>query len=427
MSTPKLGQKKATRKSKDKAARTQAASRTAGKTTAEPKPKPKLAPIRRAPDPDKLDALKELTAPPDVRRPVSNRLPSVLLSKSPDRVAIEEAGDWYKELSKEPRFKSAVAVMIGLRRAYAIALRELNDRAEAGAVELAKRGLGEMPPTVPDFAVQYAMYVASKPFNEHDAMQGMVQTVLPWMAEVIDAHSDADERDSLEEQAARNEARRERPVPVGFQHTPTQEDATVDRKRSVVLVGWANAVHWLLDQVSAHALAQAENPPAVLRLMTHAPKREDQHARLIRLAPSAWKGCGNSDRNIDQMVLKYVEPAMGSPIDLILCDDLAAAFTGGFVGRKAAADAGDAHKRLRKWADVVGAGVVAAVPLQANGPVDLTGPEYEQLRTFTYLRPVTVTAAGDDYRVVVGHEAAAFTVPRETLNAYGRSGLIVPA
>lgn len=418
--------------------------KAAGK--ADPKPRPKklntrtirnstlrgAIPLKKLPDPVKLGQLADLAAAaPRVRLggADSGTLTSVLEAKTHDQSALELCGKWYERFKElNPHVLETVASMVGLRRAYTVAYRELTEAIEAGQLTLDGQKQGEeIPPEFADFCVQYAMWLASKPFNEHDMMEGITGTILPWIATVVDKHTEADQAEAVAERAELNERRRKTNLPVGLKHSPAQEDDTLGRDRALVLVGWKNAVQWLMDEMLGKVLLDKEYAFQVVRMLTKAPRPGDQSARLVRLAPSAWGGCANSDRDIDKMVALFIDPTVGGPVDLVAVDDLSAAHTAGFVGRNRFAQAGDAHRRLKKWCDKMGAGLVAAVPLDAPELPDMAGPEFEQLKTFAYLRPVSVRdGEGDHYVVTVGTDATVFLVPKHTLDAYGPATLVVP-
>lgn len=411
------------------------------KTVAPPKKKVTAADIRNAlrprgvPNVSKREEVLSLARGPLDLKLGEAKSSSITLSvKTDEQKAIEQCGIWYNRLTKaNPKLLATVASMIGLRRAYAVAYRELQDQTEAAQAKLdEQQGGEEIPPEFCDFAVQYAMWAASKPFNEHDMMSGVLETILPWLADVVDAHTEADEQAAIAERAELNEKRRNTPLPVGVKHTVAQEDTALARDRALVLVGWEPAVRWLMDEMCSNVLNAKEHDFRIVRLVNRAPKAGEQHARMVRLAPSAWSGVANSDRDIDKMVFEFVEPTAGGPVDLVAIDDLSLAFTGGFVGRNKYANAGDAHRRLKKWTDKMGAGLVASVPTETFVLPDFSGSEFEQLKTFANLRPVVVTDGageekGDHYKVVVGTDATVFYVPKETIDAYSTSKLIVPA
>ncbi len=391
-----------------------------------------LKPKKRLPDLDKLSEARKLTdTRPAVR--LGGQLSSVLPGAAPKteaQKALEACGEAYETLkASDKRFEATVHTMVGLRQAYAVAYRELQDRIQRAQEDAEE--VGELPPELADFTVQYAMWLAAKPFNEHDLMANVANTILPWLADTIDAHTEADAAAQMAAVAEANEKRRNTPLPIGFKHSPVDEGLSLSRDRALVLVGWRNAVQWLFDEISTRVLA-AEEQFNVLRMFNRAPKPGEQHARLVRLAPTAWHAAADTDRALDTMVARYIEPTMGAPIDLLLVDDLAEANAAGFIGRSRFARAGDAHKRLKRWTEKLGAAMVATVPTDDWNPPDTTLPDFEQLRTFSHLRTITVSTGEEDgkpdqYKVVIGNNATVLFVDKTTLDAYGTSALILPS
>jgi len=364
-------------------------------------------PVRPVLTTEERDRLDAAVADPTQVRGFTAPLPGAV--RTADQERLVQCGEAYQRAAeKHPRIKTAVAAMIGIRRMYAVAYAELLAQVEAADPKLA------LPAGFADFCVQYAAYQASKPFDEHELMRGVTETVLPWVGAVVDRHVNEERSAAMADQAARNEARRVEPIPLGFRHCVGQELTAQPRDKTLVLVGWKNAVLWLLDQVGSKV------PGVLVRL--NSGQDGEISATTVCVPPQRWAKCATSDRTLDGMVDREIAPVVGGPVDLVVCDDLAAAITTAFLGRPAAADAGDAHRRLRKWCDVMGAGFVAGLPTLAPGAPDVSGPEFEQLRTFTHLRPVVVVPAPAEgyYRVTVGG-VGTFDVPRADLDDRARS------
>jgi len=370
--------------------------------------------VQPLPDLDIVKSLRDLAAEPQVK--FSETATELLPSKTKEQRELEACNAAYKRVAAaDPAFLQAVSTMIALRRGYAVAYRELMTIIEAAAKEQ------NVPDTLADFSAQYAMYAASKPFNEHVVMQGFLEVVMPWLADVIDKHTKADKDEELAAKAAYNAARKDRPIPIELKHTPTQVGDSLERSRSLVLVGWQNAVLWLLDRIVGKVLVA--NDAQVYTTVRLGHKRKENHSRLVNLAGKSWLYCADSDRAIDEMVGKHLAKLLGSPVDLVVCDDLSYASASGFVGRHPAARAGDAHRRFRKWCDRMGAAFIGAVPFQMPILPDLSGSEFEQLKTFSNMRPVQVLdgeAFGKEnhYRIIVGDSATVFDVLKSVIDAY---------
>jgi hypothetical protein len=342
---------------------------------------------------------------------------------SPDQRSIQAAGRLAAELMQRPEWRSLTAALVSMRQGYAIAYRELQRLCDGLRSGYEERG--EPMPLVEDFLIQYAMWEASKPFTEHDWWQSMFRSVLPWLADVIDQHAAAEEEEARAEQQRQEKERRARPLDIGFSHSLGADGPTLARERSLVLVGYRPAVLWLLDRLCNHVLSATHGPPCwVVRFLTTAPGRDGARDRLVRVGGTAWHGFANSWRQLERSLAEHLEDQLTSPPDLVVVDDLAWANTTGFVGRPGPARAGDAHRHVRRWCDEVGAALVGGVLLEDDGPVDITAPEYEQLRTFTYLRPVHVLRPEKGQcRVLVGNSAT-LDVDEESLRSYGRKVIL---
>jgi hypothetical protein len=353
---------------------------------------------------------------------VPSVLPSVTSTLTPQQRAARECGTQLAALLKDEEFGRLRVAVTAFRQAYAVAYREMQEKVAA---------VPGAHPQLADFFIQYANYEASRPFSEHTLMASITTHVLPWLADVIDRHSEQDEAESREDAQEADEERRRRPVNVGLAHSPSavrgQVDFDLSRARSLVLAGWKNAVHWLLDRVCDHVLKGGDD--LVVHCMTRPPAAKDQHARRIRLAPNLWEGMGN-DGTAPARVMGAQQDLLSKQPDLLVFDDLAHAFTKSLVGRPPAASAGDAHRHLRRWCDRAGAALLGAVVTDDRAGLDVAGNEFEQLRTFADLRAVSVLDEAEGLaeghcRVVVGADAATFDVLRADLDGYGRGAVVV--
>ena len=341
-----------------------------------------------------------------------------------DERAIVQSAACARVLLSRDEYRALLGSMIAFRQCYVVAYRHLQSL-------LLKEENAH--PMTEDYLVQSAMHAAAKPFDTHDLMTGLVETVLPWIGSVVDLRAAEDVREADEEARAAEKARRERPVAIGMRVDMEDGDETVRRDRSLVLVGWANAVRFVLDQVQTAALvARDKDRTQVVRLQYGKPAAaEDKY--LLRLSESAWAGAANARNRMAVFAGEFVQDGLAAPPDLMVVDDLPATRTADYAGRPPGATAGDAHKVLRWWCDGLGAALVAGVPLRGKDHPDLRAPEYEQLRTFADLRTVRVHEnepglAEGHYRVRVGTGLFHFDVEKAVLDGYagGGAGLIVP-
>jgi hypothetical protein len=106
--------------------------------------------------------------------------------------------------------------------------------------------------------------------------------------------------------------------------------------------------------------------------------------------------------------------------DLMVCDNLVPAYTKSFTGRPEGATAGDAHHQFAKWCQRGDVAFLGGIPLGSREAPDVSGPAYEQLRTFSHLRVLQVEEVPEDqYRIEIVKMGTAFTVPKATLDGYG--------
>lgn len=336
--------------------------------------------------------------------------------------ALVMAGAWAKKLLDKPEYVQLLGSLIAFRRCYAVAYRELQD--------LLKTEGPNVHPMTEDYIIQAAMHKAAQPFNEKELMLGFAQTALPWIEQVVVKHSEKDAIIAQEERKAEEDARRERPLPLPF---PIDLDGGIwHRDRSLVLVGWRNAVQYVLDQIVVHVLkTRTEQTHTVIWLGSNYHKAKNSTNQLVWVGPKAWKGCGDTNDGMMTMIRDQVVKSLSAMPDLVVCDDLTKSHTRGFVGRPPAASAGDGHKRMRDWCHKAGCGLLGGVPVDSKVDLDTRAPELEQLRTFTHLRLVRVLEKADNldenkYRIIVGTSLAYFDVDKELLNNYMPSTLIVP-
>jgi hypothetical protein len=333
-------------------------------------------------------------------------------SLTQDQLELKKAGKALKELMDDDEFAAVAKGMVVFRQAFSYAYAEFQRL-------LAARKGPELPTGTADLFAQFAVYTADKAFDVHRFMDDLIHRVMPWLAESVDARAKIDMEERGEALRKDEEDRRARPIPIGFHHTPV-DGPELDRSRSLVFVGKRKVVAWLLDRVCA----QLSGHMAV-RLTTGSPSVGQQSAGMVAIAGKAWHGCCDSDHRLAVCMGFHAADRLSRAPDVMVCDDLAAAFSQGWVGRPAAANAGDAHRRLRKWCDKGGVALVAGVEDEADTP-DVSQPQFLQLRTFTMLRLVTLRDGEDGkYRVVVGDNAAVFDVDRGEIDRYERSGLIL--
>lgn len=392
----------------------------------------KVKPVRRFTKKAVSEALK-VSAPPSLDRvteikalfheaaPAVKAVQEVIdRDATPEQRASIECGKAAIAIFKEGDARRTIGAMIAIRRMYAVAYRELEDCVTAFREKV---GEDNAPAVLTDFLVQLAMSQSAASFDEHTLMQGIAETLLPWLADVVDRHTAEDAKEQREEMEKVREARRNSDIPLPFRYNLFREEMSVPRAKTMVLVGWRPAVLYLLDRIAAHASKSF----MTVFLTQRPPKPEDSHALLAHLGGKSWSGAANSDLTLGRFMGDFVADKLSQPTDLLLIEDLGHAYTKGFVGRDAGAAAGDAQRKLRKWCDRAEAALVGGI-LYDDEDFDPRSPALEQIRTFTDMVPIHATMENGEYRIVLGdleRPADIVTAPAEAFDYHG--SLLMPS
>jgi hypothetical protein len=325
--------------------------------------------------------------------------PHELADKTPEEVAAMRATAWTKHLLKSAEYASIFAGMMAARRSYGVLYAELQ--------RLLAAHIPEPDPLTEDLFVLSAAHLAARPFSEHELMQQDIKEMLLALATVVDAHARSDEIEVSKERTDREKIRFERPVPLGFRPDAAwcveAETPVLPKSRPLVLVGPKGAVLYVLDRIVEAASAPELDHQAV-RYAVRKPEVDECSHKLTVLGPSAWAGCADKRKGVAMVMGEHVMDRLSAPPDLLVVDDMAAAYTRGYLGRHAGASAGDANKAIFAWCKTAGCCLVGGV---FDPDSNVTSMAYEQLRNFSYLRPVTVITEAVDLpegkvRIMVG-------------------------
>jgi len=310
---------------------------------------------------------------------------------SDEQKALVAASADAHKLTAKPAFAGAVSCLLTARRMYAVAAIELQR-----LLENERQEKTDLHPMVEDVLVQSAMHKAAEPFDENDLMEGLMVAVLPWLGHVVDSHNEADAAEAAIVAQKEEEDRLARPVPIGFAIDPG-DDLAMPRHRSITLVGPVQACRFVAVEAVNSVLTERQSRPfTVLWLTTFREEGSQPQPRLLRLTPNEWNGCGNSNKSFDTVVATKVTGVLSTTPDLLVVDDLSACYTKSFFGRPSAASAGDAHQRLSNWCKRKGCALLALIPTEGVDDVDTTRPEFEQLKTFSRLRPLLMRRMSDE-------------------------------
>lgn len=345
-----------------------------------------------------------------------------------------------------PEFLGALSVMIASRQLYVMAMRDLEVNLDAlnddARKKLASKAISLLEEPEVDVSgvdaleafqrvettmVQAAANQAQQPFNEEDLFRSMRESVFPWMLNVTKKHKAVELEELRRNAAADDQARQARKVPIGIR-IDNEGNESLERKRSLTLVGWRPAVLYVLDQIVNHTLAANEGQLyQVLRFMTGKIKTSHEpHRQLCRIGEKMWENCTESATSLARLLQQSVVDGLNDSLDLWVVDDLSAAHTAGLSVVTPGFCANAAHKQFRRSANEFGAAFVGGILLDDRKIQPLVMGNWELLRTHTTLRLVSVTEADDTYLIRVGVEAPAFKVNKDVLDLYGGSNLILP-
>ena len=323
-----------------------------------------------------------------------------------------------------------VGAMLASRQLYAMALHDMDFRVDQlDEADEDKAALKEI-------FISSAAQQASNPFEETELFTGMQQTVMPWMEKVSKEHTDAELVVRQEEYAAAEQERRARGVAINFTYEQVTDDegnvsdvSSLDRERSLVLVGWEPAVLWVLNKVLSaatepEALLDEETPRQIMLLSRT--NKLHQDPRILTVGGKGWEDCAKSNGSWPKQFLAEYLDKVKEPLDLFVVADLPYARTG-FNFQSDSAKASDAQKVLRKWATGMGSAMIGAVPLGTEKLPDLNTPDWEKLRMFSTLRGVTAKERDNgNYDIKVGLFAKFDDVSKEELETFKRSDIVTP-
>jgi hypothetical protein len=331
--------------------------------------------------------------------------------------------DANKLIAENEDVRQAVSTLIASRQMYAVGVTELE--------HVISRLDEKVHPLTVDVFLQTASNTASEPFDEAVLFQGLVESVFPWMQKVCKTHTDEEIEERKKEQLADEERRKLVKVPIGVTLDKT-EDPLLTKGRNVVFVGYRPAIKVLLDHITNHVLASKDDDHpqrlfTVVRLLQKA-RKEDGHERLVRLGEAEWKNCHATSKGWMAIVGKELVPQLPAMPDLLICDDMPAAYEG-FFGAHEATRSNEALKNFGRWCKSVGSAFVGAIPMGTDAAPAFLGSQWEALKAHAVLRPVTVIREGDDLKegqckILVGRDAFSMVVDEDLLKSSGN--IILP-
>ena len=271
-------------------------------------------------------------------------------------------------IEKDVEVQSACVTLLASYQLYNVALAALNRRID----DLSEDAVVER------ILIDSMRNAAGKrDISRSDVLKKIHEHVLPWIVAEIAAEREREDEVSKEELEARDEARRQLPVPLGLKPSRSWENPAgiegpcVERTKSLVIAGHPGVVKFLLDKVFQAALRPAggsEFRPSVLRLVSemrnhNVIRNRKNRKQSCEVGVNRWLHLARSEKIVAQTLQPFVDFLRGPQVDLLVIDDLAQItkeVKGG--ANQPQARAGRGHRYIRKWADQVGCAVVAGLP-----------------------------------------------------------------
>lgn len=346
-----------------------------------------------------------------------------------DDVDAKAAGADAEQLAmKDPEVQMATATMLAARQLYAAASQELERRCNAGYIDQPDGTKRSVHPMVAEIITQAVARAATEPFASISLFEGFTHQVLPWFQKLVERQTKTDITERQQQALKDETARRATTIPC--LPIDAGHNGELVRGTALVLVGYGPAVQYILNYITVKVLAAVnELHPrgayTVVRFLAEPEAKLDLGERLAVVGRRYWGGAAEIKNRFIAMLQSQLGPQLKAQPDLLVVDDLAAAVGGiqvdGIVSGGAAPYAcATAHKKLSAWTKDNFMGMVAGVPCTSFTTFpDLTCSPWEQLRTHTILRPVTVIhkpCPGHEdleegmVRLVVGDKACQFDV-----------------
>lgn len=346
--------------------------------------------------------------------------------KEQRRIKIQAAKDIAGGICKKhPEIGQAGGAMIFSRHVYRIARFEINRMLEEHVDD----------PEVRSYVEEILVQSWSEAADQQNItaslagtlITGLQGTVLPFVSNFQSIQRRIEQDNVKEVSEALEAERRETPVPLGFAFGATLGEY-LPRDKTLCLVGRPVVLEWVNASAVETALKEPHPKFKVVHLTHWArpnliERPEDIQARgSVTVPPLRWKGAADSQGKWGKFISTYADK-LGGAVDLLVIDDIGPLYTQGLLGGRITYKANHAHKNIRRWADKEGCAVIMGLPFTEDpadeaGP-DLTSPAFEQLRTFTTLRPVwTKDHEKDEGKVEVwiGKDAHHWVLSKEILS-----------
>lgn len=335
-----------------------------------------------------------------------------------------------------PQFGSLVASMLAARQLYAMTLYEMellcseSDFRKASKVE----GMDnlDVPKELDDkqlimlkeILINSAAVTAQNPFDENQLFEGMVNTVFPWMRDVVAKHNEAQAKIRKESFEAAEQERAASPVVLNIPALQDTAPSSFDRSTSLLLIGEEAAVKWVTNRCKESRTEEGSNVKQVLHLTENSSEVSENYVSLPR---EIWQDCAMSNESFQRLYETHVMDKLNNPVDLLIVDDVTATKLG-IDSLPMASQVNEAQRRLKNWAKKSNCFLVGCVPLNRQlKDKELFSSEYETLRFHNIVKGVVSnksTVDGvDSYDIYIGINKAG-CVPCEEVDSLKISRII---
>jgi hypothetical protein len=347
-------------------------------------------------------------------------------------------------VANDTRYGRLIASMLASRQLYAMCLYELErvcadtnfKKATEQEDEPDLEGVDkELPEAqlamLKEILINSAAVQAQQPFDEQLLFNGFVNTVFPWMKDVVSLHTEMQNKERKRQFMEKEKERVVKKIAFNIQMFPQTEESDgfwLDRGKPVLFVGDRAVLLWLMDHVIENAVKVGNNVEQILRL--HAggkPKHTD--SQVWYLPKDDWSAVAETNTAFQRVYQEHVMHNLAAPVDLMLVDDLCHARKD-MSYASITSIANESQKKFKCWAEAAGALLVGCLPLDRSLKAnELNTTEFETLRMHNTLRGVAsspITVDGTDWvKIEVGqHEVA--RLPKEELEAYRKSNIVIP-
>ena len=232
----------------------------------------------------------------------------------------------------------------------------------------------------------------------------MTNFVLPFLAaEIQQEMEELKKSEQTNDEKVKQWAEKFR-VPIGF---PVAKDglSSLDRSRSLILVGPIKAVKYIMDQAQNHLITttgkNSQTPrQSVIRfsdqvsIPQNATRKGSTDQQLVCIPSSQWIAKADTGKGFDKFVTPWNRRCCHEHADLLIFDDLSMMQKEILTDAPPQRNAAAAQKFIRRWADNHGCAVMAAINI--SDPVfDREEDAWSTLEVHSDLLFVDVVVEGD--------------------------------